>query len=141
MRICKMRTLWCYGSERFWNYCGRTITDRAHPLRNFVKSINRRRAVDGVPQEYVRELLAFAQAHDLSTLTEGINTVTGVPEPAAYSLRSLYDNMNFDHPAAPIQLDLLLPAFQQLSFPWGSTPHAIRNAQSTATLVRVCVCV
>ena len=44
-----MRSFWCYGSERFWNFCGHMIKDRAHPLANFINAFNLRRSVDEVP--------------------------------------------------------------------------------------------
>ena len=59
-----MRSFWCYGSERFWNFCGHMIKDRAHPLANFINAFNLRRSVDEVPPAWAEEVISYAAQHD-----------------------------------------------------------------------------
>ena len=62
-----MRLFWCYGSERFWNFCGHMITDRARPLANFVRAYNMQRSVDNVPLAWIDEV-KYATQHKLRKL-------------------------------------------------------------------------
>ena len=122
-----MRLLWCYGSERFWNFCGRTIHDRAHPLANFTKTTNTRRAVDCVPRRFVDELLSFADEHQLQSVTDAVQNAIGVPKPDVFGVRALYKNLDLSSPAAPIAPELLLSALKQLSFDWASISYETRT--------------
>ena len=119
-----MRILWCYGSERFWNFCGRTIKDRAHPLANFVNSIAARRAIDCVPRKFVDELLSHANQHNLTIITEAVEYAIGVPKPAALSIKALYATLELSGSTVPVAPELLQPALQQLSFDWTSISSA-----------------
>ena len=140
-----MRILWCYGSERFWNFCGRTIKDRGHPLANFIKSINARRAVDSVPRAFVAELLSHAAEHTLNYITEAVEYAVGVPKPAALSIQTLFASLDLRGSATPVAPELLLPAFKQLSFKWESISYEIRTPPlcvcDRVWCVCVCVCV
>jgi len=138
-----MRILWCYGSERFWNFCGRTIQDRAHPLANFIQSINRRRAVDCVPREFVAELLSHAERHGQAYVKEAVEYAIGTPKPVALNVRELYATLDFSDGglSAPVVPALLLPALQQLSFPWPSIESEIRMASHSCVVLAACVCV
>ena len=140
-----MRILWCYGSERFWNFCGRTIQDRAHPLANFIKSINRRRAVDCVPREFVAELLSHAERHGQTYVKDAVEYAIGTPKPVALNIRELYATLDLRDRGsqAPIVPELLLPALQQLSFDWQSISREIRMASliPASCSPHVCACV
>ena len=127
MRHGLMRILWCYGSERFWNFRGRTIKDRGHPLANFIKSINARRAIDSVPRAFVTELLSHADKHKLNYITEAVEYAVGVPKPAELSIQALFATLDLSRAVLPVEPELLRPALKQLAFDWESISYEIRT--------------
>lgn len=117
-----MRLFWCYGSERFWNYCGRMISDRGHPLENFIKGINIRKSADAIPTRFVSELAAHVAQHNLSNLVDTVDKLrastpgrTVAHTPAQLLARARATNVPFQAP--PGTLDHVL---HQLKHDWGA---------------------
>ena len=86
-----MRSFWCYGSERFWNFCGHMIKDRAHPLANFINAFNLRRSVDEVPPAWAEEVISYAAQHDeIKHVKSAVEHMQGTPPEPVHGLRALY---------------------------------------------------
>ena len=85
-----MRSFWCYGSERFWNFCGHMIKDRAHPLANFINAFNLRRSVDEVPPAWTEEVISYATQHDIKHIKSAVEHMQGKPPEPVHGLRALY---------------------------------------------------
>ena len=77
-----MRSFWCYGSERFWNFCGHMIKDRAHPLANFINAFNLRRSVDEVPPAWTEEVISYATQHDIKHIKSAVEHMQGLFRPS-----------------------------------------------------------
>ena len=85
-----MRSFWCYGSERFWNFCGHMIKDRAHPLANFINAFNLRRSVDEVPPAWAEEVISYAAQHDeIKHIKSAVEHMQGTPPEPVHGLRAL----------------------------------------------------
>ena len=84
-----LRVFWCYGGERYWNFCGHMIKDRAHPLANFIQAYNQRRAVDNIPPAWIDEVLTYSATNKLNMAKDAVEHLrVEAPEPE-YDVRQL----------------------------------------------------
>ena len=123
-----LRMFWCYGGERYWNFCGHMIKDRAHPLANFIQAYNTRRAVDNLPPAWIDEVLTYSATHKLGHVKDAVEHLrVEAPEPE-YGVRQLLRKSTPTHApeltADPALLQFVLP---QLHGDWAHgnfTPRA-----------------
>ena len=124
---CVMRLLWCYGSERFWNFCGHMISDRAHPLANFINAYNMRRSVDNIPRAWVEEVAAHATTHNLRNVKAAVEHLCAEPTEPEYGVRALFQRSvladSSEVRADPTLLQHVLP---QLHADWARVNFNIR---------------
>ena len=124
---CVMRLLWCYGSERFWNFCGHMISDRAHPLANFINAYNMRRSVDNIPRAWVQEVIAHATTHNLRNVKAAVEHLCAEPTEPEYGVRALFQRSvladSSEFRADPTLLQHVLP---QLHADWARVNFNIR---------------
>ena len=126
---CVMRLLWCYGSERFWNFCGHMISDRAHPLTNFINAYNMRRSVDNIPRAWVQEVIAHATTHNLRNVKAAVEHLCAEPTEPEYGVRALFQRSSlmeareFEADVDPTLLQHVLP---QLHADWARVNFTAR---------------
>ncbi len=129
-----MRSFWCYGSERFWNFCGHMIKDRAHPLANFINAFNLRRSVDEVPPPWIEEVISYATQHDIKHIKSAVEHMQSkVPEPV-HGLRALYlRSVKNQKPASAFDTSVLRFVLPQLD------PRLARDGYDFRT-TSLCLC-
>ena len=98
------------------------ITDRGHPLENFIKGINLRKSADAIPTRFISELAAHVAQHNLSNLVDTVSRLrspapgrTVARTPAQLLTRAREENVAFQAPAG--SLDHVL---HQLKHDWGA---------------------
>ena len=108
------------------------ITDRGHPLENFIKGINLRKSADAIPTRFISELAAHVAQHNLSNLVDTVRQfrsaapgVSAARSPEQLLVRSRADSVQWQAPAGT--LDHVL---HQLKYDWGanSDTHTYRTS-------------
>jgi len=136
-----LRVFWCYGGERYWNFCGHMIKDRAHPLANFIQAYNQRRAVDNIPPAWIDEVLTYSATNKLTMAKDAVEHLrVEAPEPEYDVRQLLLKSTPTDAPelrADPALLQFVLP---QLHGDWAHgnfTPRATLSLTSRHCVVSV----
>jgi len=123
------------------------ITDRGHPLENFIKGINLRKSADAIPTRFVSELNAYIAKYRLSNLVDTVAKLrSSVPgrtvarTPAQLLTRAREANVPFQAPAGTLEHVL-----HQLKYDWGAeinhtfrTPVDLVVDQTRSPIVTCC---
>ena len=137
-----LRVFWCYGGERYWNFCGHMIKDRAHPLANFIQAYNQRRAVDNIPPAWIDEVHAYATANKLGLVKDAVEHLrVEAPEPEYGVRQLLLKSTPTDAPELTTDPALLQFVLPQLHGDWARgdfTPRATLSPH-IASLCRQCI--
>jgi hypothetical protein len=106
------------------------ITDRAHPMANFVSAYNKLRSASNCRPEWISELLAYTGQHKLSVAQDAVQYLqASVPSRRGRGLsvrQLLAESTQLITPPDDVRLSLLSHVLPQLEYNWTDEQLEIR---------------